>query len=242
MSDIFREVEEDVRRERFEKLWKQYGDYIIAAAAALVIAIAGYKFWDRYETQQREKASASFSTAMKLAGSGNNATAADAFGEIAKSAPGGYSALARLAQADALLASGNRSDAIAAYKSIAAKDNSPIASVARIRVAWATVDTAPKSEIETLLAPMTDPTSAWRFMAREILAYADYRAGAFKQAQSEFESLAADSGASDSVRGRANAMAIFLKGGGDKNFGTVPRPAAPSAAAPTNNPKDQASP
>ena len=31
MSDIFREVEEDVRRERFEKLWKAYGNYAIAA-------------------------------------------------------------------------------------------------------------------------------------------------------------------------------------------------------------------
>ncbi|MEI9929239.1 MAG: hypothetical protein WDM89_01380 [Rhizomicrobium sp.] len=41
MSDIFHEVEEDVRRERFEKLWKQYGDYAVAALAVVILAIAG---------------------------------------------------------------------------------------------------------------------------------------------------------------------------------------------------------
>ena len=33
MTDIFHEVEEEVRRERFEKIWKKYGDYAIAAVA-----------------------------------------------------------------------------------------------------------------------------------------------------------------------------------------------------------------
>jgi hypothetical protein len=241
LSDIFREVEEDVRRERFQKLWKQYGDYAIAAVAVVAIGVAGYKLWERYESQQRLNASTSFSAAQQMADSGNNAAAAQAFGKLAKSAPGGYAAMALLGRANALLASGNHSDAVALYKSIATKDSSPIANVARIRAAWAIVEFTPKSELETWLAPMTDPTSPWRYMAREILAYADYRAGAFKQAQAEYESLAADTNATRTLRGRTNAMAVFLKGGGDKNFGTVPRP-APPATAPTNNPKDQASP
>jgi len=41
MSDIFQEVEEDVRKERYEQLWKKYGNYIIGAAAILVIAVGG---------------------------------------------------------------------------------------------------------------------------------------------------------------------------------------------------------
>ncbi len=230
MSDIFREVEEDVRRERFEKLWKQYGDYAIALVAAIVIAVAGYKLWDRYETQQRQNAASAFMAAQQASESGNGPAAAAAFGEIAKTAPGGYAALARLAEADALLAAGNRSDAIAAYKTIAAKDDSPIGNVARIRAAWASVETAPKSDEETLLAPLTGPTSPWRFLAREILAYSDYHAGALKQAQTEFESLGKESDAPRGLRARAAAIATFLKAGGDRNFGTVPRPVPPSPA------------
>lgn len=242
MTDIFREVEEDVRRERFEKLWKQYGDYAIAAAAAVVIAVAGYKLWDRYEYQQRLNASSAFDAAQQASDSGNGTAAAQAFAKLAGSAPSGYATMARLAEADALLAAGNRADAVAIYKAMAENDNSPIASAARIRAAWAIVETAPKSDVQALLAPLSDPTSSWTYMAGEILAYADYRAGALKQAQAEFESLASDKNAPHALRGRTNAMATFLKAGGDKEFGFVPEavPAAPEDQP--GNPKGQTPP
>ena len=87
MTDIFREVEEDVRRERFEKLWKQYGDYAIALAAVIVIAIAGYKFWQRYEVQQRLKASSAFTAAQQLAESGGSGLTAAKPTAIARGLP-----------------------------------------------------------------------------------------------------------------------------------------------------------
>lgn len=242
MSDIFHEVEEEVRRERFEKLWKKYGDYAIASVAAIIIGIAAYKFYDRYETQQRMNASSAFNAAEQALNSNNSAAAATAFGNLAKTAPKGYAALAQLSAADALYVSGNRGEAIALFKSIAAKDNSTIGNVARLRAAWATVESAPKSELETLLAPLTSPTSAWRFPAREVLAYSDYHAGALGLAESEYSTLAADTGASDAMRARARAMASFIKTGGEKDFGTVPNPPAPPAPAQSADPKGQATP
>jgi hypothetical protein len=205
--------------------------------SVLVIAVAGYKFWQRYETQQRQNASAAFFAAQQIVSSGNGPAAAAAFANMAKTAPGGYAALGQLAEANALYSAGNRSDAIALYKKIAEKDNSPLAAVARMRMAWATADTSPKSEVETLLGPLTSPTSAWRFSAREVLAYADYRAGVMGLAQSEFAALAAEKDASEAVRARAKAMAEFIKAGGDKDFGTVPKPPAQA-----DNPKGQPSP
>jgi hypothetical protein len=227
VTDIFHEVEEDVRRERFEKLWKQYGDYAIAAVAAVVIAVAGYKFWQRYEFQQRTVASGRFYAAQELANRGDAVKAAQAYGDIVKTAPSGYASVAQLAQADALYSADNTADALAVYKAIAQKKDSPLADVARLRAAWIEVETQPKSSVETLLAPLTNSTSAYRFMAREILAYADYRAGALAQAQKEFETLASDPNVPAAMHGRTNAMAIFIKAGGDKNLGTVPPPQTP---------------
>jgi len=226
VSDIFHEVEEDVRRERLEKLWKQYGDYAIAAVAVVIIAVAGFKFWQRYELQQRTNASAAFFAARQMASPGNSSAAASAFANLAKTGPSGYAEVSQLAEADALNIAGNRSDALALYRKIAEKSSSPLAAVARVRAAWAIVDTAPKSDVENLLTPLNDNKNAWRFTAREILAYADYRSGAFAQAQSEFAALAAEKDASDTVRGRAKAMADFMKAGGDKDFGNVPKPPA----------------
>jgi hypothetical protein len=233
VSDIFREVEEDVRRERLEKLWKKYGDYVIAGLAVIVVGVAGFKLWQHYQVVQIAKASLAYSTAMQLSNSGKSAQAAQAFAKIAKNAPGGYAASAKLAEADALLADGKTADAIALYKTIAQKDKTDLGDLARIRAAWALADSASKSDLQTLLAPLTDPKSSWRFMAREILAYYDFRDGAMKAAQSEYDSLAAESEAPEAVRQRANAMASLIRAGGGQNYGTVPPPSKPVVASPS---------
>jgi hypothetical protein len=229
LSDIFREVEEEVRRERFENVWKQYGDYIIAGFALVIIAIAGYELWQRYETNQRLKASETLIAAQQLAEAGDFTRATPALAVVAKDAPGGYAQMARLSQAGVLQAAGRRSEAVQIYKAIAAEDSGLIGKVALIRAAWALADTAPRFELETLLAPATDPTSPWRHAAREILAYSDFHSAHFKQAQTEFQALADDKDAPQGMRRRVAAMAAFLKNGGPTTFGTVPPPPPPSA-------------
>jgi hypothetical protein len=46
MSDIFREVDEDVRRDKAAEFWKKYQNYIIAGAALIVLAAAGWRFYE----------------------------------------------------------------------------------------------------------------------------------------------------------------------------------------------------
>ena len=43
MSDIFQEVDEEVRRERLEQLWKRYGIYIIAAVLLVLACVGGWR-------------------------------------------------------------------------------------------------------------------------------------------------------------------------------------------------------
>ena len=238
MSDIFREVEEDVRRERFEKIWKQYGDYIIAGVALIVIAIAGYELWQRYQENQTLKASETFIAADQLADAGNLNQATAAFAIVARDAPDGYAKMARLSQAGALLVSGQRSEAVMIYKSIAKDDSGVIGEVARIRAGWALASDGPRADLDAVLAPLTDPTSPWRFSAREIFAYADFHTGKTAKALAEFQGLADDKAASLSLRSRCSAMAKFLKNGGMTNYGTVPplTPATPSIIDPTAPP------
>ena len=53
MSDIFQEVEEDVRREHYEALWKQYGHYALALAVLLIIGVAGWQWYQNYDRTRR---------------------------------------------------------------------------------------------------------------------------------------------------------------------------------------------
>jgi len=226
VSDIFREVEEDVRRERLEKWWKKYGDYVIAGVSVVVIGVAGYKLWQHYTEQQRLKASSEYQSAIQLGQSGQYAVAEQAFARIAKHAPSGYVAVAELARADSLVASGKTAEGIALYMKIAGNNEGGLGDVARVRAAWTEADSLSAEELRTLLAPVNTPDSSWRYMAREILAYRDYRDGRLQQAQDAFASLAATADAPAGVRQRAKAMATFIRNGGDENYGTVPPPAA----------------
>ncbi len=231
MSDIFREIEEEVRRERYAQLWKRYGDYIIAVVALVILAAAGYQVWRYYQHRASLKASQAYMAAEALMASGHAAQAATAFAKIADTAPPGYAVVSRLHNADALLAAGHRADALKLYKKVAAGDNALLAAVAKLREGWMLADTMPRLQLEALLAPLTATASPWRFMAREILAYADYRDGKFALAAKEYQALAANVEAPIGVRQRANVMATFLHAGGDKTYGVVPPPATPPAAS-----------
>jgi len=228
VSDIFREVEEDVRRERFEKLWKAYGIYAIVALVLLFAGIGAWQFWQRHELQERQKFSDSFVAAQRVT---NPQTAAASFADLARTAPKGYRLLAQLSQAGAMLASGQRDGAIDLYKQIAKDDSGTIGSVARLRAAWGMADSAPRTELAELLKPLDQPGNAWRGNAREVLAYADYRAMDTKAALTKFNELALSPEGTEGLRARAKAMADFLKNGGATSYGTVPADAVPAPAA-----------
>jgi hypothetical protein len=221
LSDIFREVEEDVRREKLEKFWKDYGDYVIALVALIILGIAAFELWQRYEANQRDKASIAFTAAQRIT---DPKRAAEAFSDLAKTAPSGYRLLAQMEEAASMLASGQRDTAIALYKDIADKDKGAIGASARLRAAWAMADTASRADLQTELAPIDAPASAWKEMADEVLAYADYRDHNMAKAAAEYAALATDPSSPGLLKSRAQAMSTFLKQGGAKDFGTVPPP------------------
>ena len=64
MTDIFSEVEEDVRKERWEQLWKRYGVYVIGVATAVIVGVVGWQAWENYELAGRQEASVRFNTAQ----------------------------------------------------------------------------------------------------------------------------------------------------------------------------------
>jgi hypothetical protein len=219
VSDIFREVEEDVRRERMEKLWKAYGKYAIAFLVLAFLGLGGWQLWQRHQKAEAEKAATTFNAAQRIT---NPQAAASAFSDLTKGTTAGYEKLAKLSKANAMFAAGQRKDAIDLYKQLADADSGPVGAVARLRAAWGLADTTTRDELGKLLAPLDEQGSAWRQMAEEVLAYADYRALDMKSAAARYEALEKDPQSPDALRARARAMAAFLKNGGAVTYGTVP--------------------
>jgi hypothetical protein len=238
VSDIFQEVEEDVRRERYEKLWKQYGNYIIAGAVLLVLAVAGYQFWRTYDLRQRQAYSDRFQAAQQLSASGNLAAAETQYAELANNAPAGYATLAQFHLAGVYLEEGKRDQSVALLQKLTTNSDPVLASTARLRLAWIMADAEPKAQIATVLQPLLAPDSAWRFAAQEVLAYVDLRTGARTDAETAYTKLSQDTTAPQTLRQRALAISAFLKANPDASLTAPPPPTLPSvnSAAPPNAP------
>jgi len=211
VSDIFQEVEEDIRRERWESIWKRYGHYIIAAAAAVILGVAAYKAWTAYDLSQRQQASDRFRTAEAFAATGQVEKAQTEFAALAKDAPEGYSALAKFRLAGIFQNTNKRADAVALLRDLSNGSDPILTDAAKIRLAWMLAESAPRGEVDALLAPLKTPDHPWRANADEISAYLDLQAGNRLAAIDAYERLAKDTAAPETMRQRSGAIAQHLK-------------------------------
>lgn len=229
MSDIFQEVEEEVRKERYEKLWKKYGNYIIAVAVLIVAAVAAFQAWQRYDQTRRESVSDQFQQASQSAASGNYVRAETEFAAIAKNAPSGYSDVAKLRLAGVYLAEGKRDQSVALLRELTRLSDPILSSAARLRLAWTLADASPKNEITGIIQPLMAKDNPWRFSASEVIAYIDLKDGARNQAISEYQQIANDPAAPNLLRQRAGGIAEFLKANPQSALNATESAAAPSA-------------
>ena len=119
MSELFDEVNEDVRREQLKQLWDRYSICIIAGAILIIAAVAGWRGYQYLETKKAEAAGVVFDKAMELSDQNKHAEAEAAFNNLAATAPYGYRMLSRL-HAAAEVASRDPQAAVKLYDDIAA--------------------------------------------------------------------------------------------------------------------------
>ena len=103
MSDIFQQVDEEVRREQLKKLWERYGSLLIAACVLVVLATAGWRTYEWYQAKEAAEASAKFEAAVALVNDGKNKEAEEAFGQIAAGSTTSYRMLAKFREAGELV-------------------------------------------------------------------------------------------------------------------------------------------
>lgn len=177
VSDIFQEVDEEVRREQLKKLWERYGSLLIAACVLLVVAVGGWRTYEWWEAKKAAEAGTAFQAAVALSSEGKTKEAEDAFAKLAASGTSSYRMLARFREA-AEVARRDPIAAVAIYDRLAADSSfgRDLQDLAALRAGTILVDTAPYSEIVQRLEPLTAPDRTFRHSARSMLALAAWRA------------------------------------------------------------------
>ena len=208
MADIFQEIDEDIRRDRFADLWKKYGVFVIAGCIALVIGTAGWVAYREWRESERIDLAERYRAAAELAQTNQPAQAAEAFAAIADDASEGYGMLARLRQAAAHAEAGDRTAALAAYDEVAgdAGVDRAYRNLARLQAAMLLADQAPAAEVEERLEPLLTSDNPWRNSARELQGLVALREGRTDEARQAFQAIVDDAAAPAAVRGRAQQM------------------------------------
>lgn len=214
MGDIFREVDEELKQERYEKLWRSYGKYVIVGAVVVVAAVAGWKAWESYQTDQRYAEGKRFAAAVELMQDGKSGEASAAFSALAADAGSGYGILARFYQASLVAKGGDAAGAIGIYDGIA-DDGSVPGSMRDLAVVLGAfqalrVPSIDAATIEAKIQPMSAAGKTYRHIALEILALTAQRAGDMDKARANYRAIVDDAASPPGIRARASQMLNIL--------------------------------
>ena len=210
MSDIFREVDEDLRRDRMEGLFKRYGGIALAGALALVAGTGGYTAWRNWKQTQSQQETAALVAAISQSGQGAE-KGVEALAAFAGKADPGMAALAQLNAAALLAREGITAEAVSVYEKIAGNSgvNAVYRDLATLLSVMHQLSSGDPGQLQARLQPLSADSSPWRFSAREMSAVLAARTGDKEKARTLFQQLADDAQAPAGVRSRAADLATL---------------------------------
>jgi hypothetical protein len=211
VSELFDEVDEEVRREQFKRLWDRYSVYFIALMVLIVAAVGGWRGYQYLEAKKAAEAGTAFEKAVELSEQAKHAEAETAFTELAAKAPSGYRTLARL-RAAAEAAARDPKAAAKMYDDIAADRGvgGEWQDLAKIRAAGLLVDSASYADMQQRLESSATPKSTFRHSAREMLALSAWRNNDATAARKWLDAIAEDGETPSGLRSRAEALQALL--------------------------------
>ncbi|MCO5129077.1 MAG: tetratricopeptide repeat protein [Xanthobacteraceae bacterium] len=211
MSEIFSEVDDELRKEQLKKFWDKYSIYIVALAVLIVVGVAGWRGYEYLATQKAYKASTAFDAAAVLSDDNKHAEAEAAFTALATDAPSGYRALARL-RAAAEAAQRDPKAGVKLYDDIAADTSigGNERGLATVRAAMLLVDSDSYDDMVKRLDAAAQASGVYRHTARELLALSAWLAKNVPETRKWLDLIAEDGETPASLRNRAEALQALL--------------------------------
>jgi len=254
--DVFEEVEEQLRSDRYQTWASRYLPWAGGGLLAALIVALGAWGYQQYIQGGVEKASQTYAAGLDSLAHGDRDQAFNQFGQAAASSAPAYRALGLMQQAGIRAAQQRAADAVSLLDQAAkAAPNPIIGDVARLESAYLLLDTASLAEIEDRLKPLTSKTdSPYNALAREAVAMAKLRAGQAAAARSDFVVLSLLPNVPDNVRQRARAAMALIDGGAPGGVDAIvkqalilppaplPQPGAAMAGPPDQSQEQQAPP
>ena len=211
MSDLLREIDEELQRERMALLWRKYQKLILGAIALVIFGTASHTAWK----QHIAKTEITRSVALGSVASRPNMAEAEkieAFQAFAKANSGsGQAVLAQMAAIAGLIHADKKDEALKALDALA---NEPSAlpmtrDYARLVRVELLLDSGDPVALRQQLEPLAQAGQPWRFSARMLQGVLYGKHGDFAKAKDILKALSEDTDAPTTMRDEAKQLARY---------------------------------
>ncbi|HEY5413114.1 MAG TPA: tetratricopeptide repeat protein [Caulobacteraceae bacterium] len=219
MTDFLEEIEEQLRSDRYRQFFIRAWPWAVGVAlAALLAALAAWGY-QTYRARQDAKASQAYAVAYETLQKGDVNDAYAKFGQAADTPSRGYKALALMQQGGIRLQQGKTEEAVTLFDKAAVAAPTPmIGDMARLKSAFALLDTAPYPALQERLTPLIDSKRPYQSAAREALAVAKLRAGRIQDARGDYQVIQLLPDATQAERQRAQIAILAIDTGAVANL------------------------
>jgi len=251
LTDVFEEVEGQMRVERYRSLGRKLLPWLIGLAVLALLAFAAFWGWREWIRRGAAEASVDYAAALTALQANNQAEAQRRLTAVSEGRSPAYKALALQQRAAIQLNQPGRTPQQQAQRTAAlldeaadAADGEVMADAARLKAAFLAMEYAPYAEQRRRLEPLAEDGRPYALLAREALAMAQIQAGRARDARRQFVVLSQSLDAPQTTRTRAQAMIAAIDSGAAAQAPAVlraasaaapaaaPVPGAPAAAAP----------
>lgn len=208
---FFEEVDEEVRNDKFKQLVNKYGGVILFILVIALSVAVGYEKIGEWRVRKAEQKNVQYVQALTPNPDyENNIVALE---NIVATEKGIYRDMAQMHIANILFDNNQKEKAVEALEQLYQdSETSPkIKEIAAIKLASYKIDFASFAEISELLSPIADnDNSAWKPMAKELLAMSAIQNNDYTTAKQIYQELLATGNLSDEFKTRVNDMLALI--------------------------------
>jgi hypothetical protein len=209
---FFREVDDEVRRERVATIARRYGVIVGGIVILALIALAAVLVWRSHAETVAGERGEQFTAAMSSLTAGNSVAANKGLDPLIDENAKGYAPMARLLKADMLVQQGKDKEGVVAFQKVADDSDvpQPLRDLALVRATALGFDGLAPQEAINRLKPLAVPGGAWFGSAGEMTAIAYMQLNQPQKAGPLFAQIARDKTVPQTIQQRAKQLAADL--------------------------------